>query len=234
MSKMWPPSFSPSTRNSPSPPFCGARLAMSSPVPSSPSGPTCTTRTVICWPMPSMPRQPQRVVTGRFVRRAGDAVESGRKLDCAGHVAQHQRRAIRRGVRHHQHDGEELVQEGDVAGNEDDPGDRRNAEQRIVAVLEHREERQRRDREVEARTIELRWERRLGAGELLIDDAQLLNDRFAARLRVEELARRQRRRQLNRERRAVDVERDLEVDGLEVVLVDDDPFLLDLIERQRP
>ena len=53
MSKMCPPSFRPSSRNSPSPLACGGMVAISSAVPRSPSGPTCTTRTVTCCPTPS-------------------------------------------------------------------------------------------------------------------------------------------------------------------------------------
>ena len=51
--------------------------------------------------------------------------------------------------------------------------------------------------------------------------------------RLQQLRRRHRDGQVDGERRAVDVEGDLEVDGLEVRVVDDDALLADLVEAER-
>ena len=70
--------------------------------------------------------------------------------------------------------------------------------------------------------------------QLLVDHAQLLDEQRAIGLGVDQLPGGHRHRHLDREGLAVDVERHLEVDRLEIVLVDDDPSFPDLIERERP
>ena len=180
------------------------------------------------------PREPERIVARVLVRRARDTVQAGRQLRRSPDIAQDERCAIRRHVGHHQHDREELVQERHVARDHDQPGDRRDVEAGILAVFDHREERHCRDREVEARPIELGGQRGLQSRQLLVDDAQLPDEQRAIGLGVDQLTRGQRHRHLDRERLAIDIEGHLEVDRLEVVLVDDDPFFPDLIERQRP
>jgi hypothetical protein len=178
-------------------------------------------------------RQPQRVVA-RAVERAADAVQAGRQHDPRRRLAQLQRRAVGRDVGHHQQYREELVQEGDVSRDDHEPGDWRNPQIGYPSVVfRHREEGQGRDREVQAGPIELRRERRLQPAQLLIHGSQLRDDLRSGRALLQELRRRQRGRHVDRERRAVDVEGDLEAHRAEIALVDDDAAAADLVERQR-
>ena len=78
-------------------------------------------------------RQPQRIVAG-LIERPGHAVESFREHDGSRHVLQIEPRSIRGDVGHQQQRRKELVQKGHVARDDDETGDRRGVEPRIVVV----------------------------------------------------------------------------------------------------
>jgi hypothetical protein len=129
-----------------------------------------------------------------------------------------------------------LVEESDVALNDDERGDRRRSErERVRVAVVDRHERQRGDVEVEAGPIEERRQRdHLRLGDRLIRGDERLEDFIFVALEHEQFARRHRDREIERERRPFDVEGDLEVQRLEVPVVDDDALGADLVEGQRP
>ncbi len=164
--------------------------------------------------------------------RARDRGPSGERLwRC---LAQLERRAVWRDVGHHQQHGEELVQERDVAWDDDQAG--------IGGMSSAGTPPSSSTGKNGSAAMEKLSPGRSNCGgscvsrraQLLVDRRELFDDCGARRPLLQEFWCRQRCRQFDRERRAVDVEGNLEVDGAEVVLVDDDALAANFIERQRP
>ena len=177
------------------------------------------------------PAAADRRRAGRTSRRARSR-PVGRTMR-GGCLAQLQRRAVGRDVGHHQQHGEELVQERDVARNHHEAGNRRNVERRDPPSSSTGKNGSAAMEKLSPGRSNCGGSCGLERAQLLVDRRELFDDCGARRPLLQEFGRRQRRRQVDGERRAVDVERDLEVDGAEVVLVDDDALAANLVERQR-
>lgn len=182
-------------------------------------------------PYSGQTRQAQRIIA-RLCKRAGDAVQAQRQCDLGVDVPQHQRCAIRRHVSDHQQHREKLIEKGDIARDHHQRRNRRWTKiQSPITRWFSGKKRQRGDGKIESGPVEIRWQvNDLAVCQRPIHQAELRDNLGSVRGKAQEVPCRECHRKINRKRRALDIQRQLEVERLKIVLVNDHALLLDFFE----